>query len=128
MLAYSVLGIVGGMASGLVVLAFELAIRESGRPRGGVAGCGEGFEALPRWLAFALPAAGATAAGLFSLLKPEDRETGIVHVLSRMHSHYGALPLRNAVLQFMGGALRWPPGNPAAAKALVYTLAAPSTV
>jgi H+/Cl- antiporter ClcA len=38
------------------------------------------------------------------LLKPAGRETGIVHVISRMHSHYGALPLRNALLQFGAGA------------------------
>ena len=92
-----------GFVSGLVVLAFELAIRE-------LAGFGalpaaKDFESLPRWLAFALPAAGATLLGLaFWALRPEDREIGIVHVLSRMHSHYGALPWRNAVVQFIGGA------------------------
>lgn len=41
---------------------------------------------------------------IFSFLKPENRETGIVHVLSRMHTHYGILPARNALLQFIGGA------------------------
>jgi chloride channel protein, CIC family len=115
-LAYSILGIVGGMASGLIVIAFELAIRELSAcwelaGSWGLAGSWdmgegrEGFENLPRWAAFALPAAGATILGLvYSLLKPDDRETGIVHVISRMHSHYGALPLRNAVLQFVAGA------------------------
>jgi len=103
-LAYALLGIVGGLASGLVVLGFELAISEiswlSGAGREG-----DGFEDLPRWLAFALPAGGALLLGLlYTLLKPEDRETGIVHVVSRMHSHYGVLPLRNAVLQFVAGA------------------------
>jgi CIC family chloride channel protein len=64
----------------------------------------EGFEALPHWQAFALPVGGALLLGLgFSLIKPEDRETGIVHVISRMHSHYSVLPLRNAVVQFVGG-------------------------
>jgi len=104
LLSYSVLGIVGGVLSGLVVLAFELAIREVARLFG-VGDGGEGFESLPRWMAFALPAGGATALGIFyMLLKPGDRETGIVHVISRMHSHYGALPLRNALLQFVAGA------------------------
>ena len=60
LLSYSVLGIVGGMASGLVVLAFELAIREVAGLFG-VGGGGEGFESLPQWMAFALPAGGATA-------------------------------------------------------------------
>lgn len=101
-LAYALLGIVGGVFSGLVVLAFELAI---GQLAGvwGVPGA-ENFESLPRWMAFALPVSGAILLGLvFSALRPEDRETGIVHVLSKMHSHYGALPWRNAVVQFIGG-------------------------
>lgn len=104
MLAYSALGIVGGMASGLIVLAFELAIREMPR-LWGVGNGGEGFESLPYWQMFALPTGGAAILGLcYALLKPENRETGIVHVISRMHSHYGALPLRNALLQFVAGA------------------------
>ncbi|MCB1688909.1 MAG: chloride channel protein [Halioglobus sp.] len=103
-LAYSVLGVVGGVASGLIVLAFELGIRQLSIGFG-VGGNGESFESLPQWMIFALPAGGATLLGLaYTLLKPEDRETGIVHVLSRMHSHYSILPLRNAVVQFVGGA------------------------
>lgn len=103
-LAYSLLGIVGGVASGLVVLAFELAISQVAS-LWGVANRGDGFEALPRYLHFALPVAGAAALGLaYHFLKPGDRETGIVHVLSRMHSHYGVLPARNALVQFLGGA------------------------
>lgn len=104
MLPYSVLGVVGGVASGLIVLAFEMAISEVARLFG-VGNGGEAFEDLPQWLAFALPAGGAAVLGLvYTLLKPADRETGIVHVMSRMHSHYGALPLRNALLQFVAGA------------------------
>jgi H+/Cl- antiporter ClcA len=104
LLAYSLLGLAGGLASGLVVLAFELAIAEMAS-LWGVGDGGEDFESLPQWAWFALPAGGALLLGsLYSLLKPEDRETGIVHVISRMHSHYGALPVRNALLQFLGGA------------------------
>lgn len=103
-LAYSLLGIVGGLASGLVVIAFELLIGQLAS-LWGVGDGGEGFETLPTWAQFALPVAGATVLGIvYSLLKPEDRETGVVHVISRMHSHYGALPLRNALLQFVAGA------------------------
>lgn len=102
-LSYSLLGVLGGIASGLVVLGFELAIIELSR-LWGVGNGGEGFEALPRWMLFALPAGGATLLGCaFALLRPEDRETGIVHVISRMHSHYSILPLRNALVQFFGG-------------------------
>ena len=97
LLAYSLLGVVGGVASGLVVIAFEMAIRATAE-LWGVDG-GEDFESLPLWLCFALPVIGALVLGAaFSLLKPEDREVGIVHVLSRMHSHYGVLPLKNALV------------------------------
>ena len=103
-LSYSVLGVIGGVASGLVVLAFELAISEAAWLFG-VGNGGEAFEDLPQWMAFALPAGGAAVLGLlYTLLKPDERETGVVHVISRMHSHYGALPLRNALLQFIAGA------------------------
>lgn len=103
-LAYALLGVLGGVASGLVVLAFELSIGELAL-LWGVGDRGEAFEQLAPWQLFALPALGALLLGLgFTLLAPEDRETGIVHVLSRMHSHYGVLPLRNAVVQFIGGA------------------------
>ncbi|MCB1856471.1 MAG: chloride channel protein [Halieaceae bacterium] len=103
-LAYALLGLAGGVASGLVVLAFDLAIRQVALLCG-VGNGGEGFEELPPVLLFALPAGGALLLGLlYWPLKPEDRDTGIVHVISRMHSHYGALPLRNALLQFVAGA------------------------
>jgi len=102
-LAYSLLGVVGGVASGLAVILFEIAIGQTAWLFGVGAG-GEDFESLPRWMLFALPAAGATVLGIaFSLLNPEHRETGIVHVLSRMHSHYSVLPLKNTLVQFFGG-------------------------
>ncbi|KZX58437.1 chloride channel protein [Halioglobus sp. HI00S01] len=102
-LAYSVLGIVAGLASGLVVIAFEMLISQLALIWG-VGNNGDGFEALPRHLQFALPVGGALLLGIcYHFLKPEDRETGIVHVLSKMHSNYGALPARNAVVQFFAG-------------------------
>ncbi len=102
-LAYSLLGVVGGIASGLVVILFEFAIAESALLFGVGAG-GNDFESLPTWMLFTLPVVGAAVLGLvFSTLKPEDRETGIVHVLSRMHSHYSVLPLKNMLVQFFGG-------------------------
>ncbi len=103
-LPYALLGLVGGVASGLVVLAFEWAIVLLAE-LWGVGQRGDGFESLPRWQQFGLPLGGALVLGIvFSFLKPENRETGIVHVLSRMHTHYGILPARNALLQFIGGA------------------------
>lgn len=103
-LAYSLLGIIGGLASGMIVLAFEVAITQLGGLLAQPSDAGD-FESLPTWLLIALPAGGATVlGGIYALLKPEDRETGIVHVISCMHANYGALPLRNAIVQFFGGA------------------------
>ncbi|MFV0276461.1 MAG: chloride channel protein [Parahaliea sp.] len=103
-LAYAILGLIGGLASGLVVLAFEKSVSELAW-LWGVYHEGDGFETLPWWQLFALPAGGALLLGCgFWMLKPENRETGVVHVLSRMHSDYGVLPLRNALVQFAGGA------------------------
>ena len=48
-LAYSLLGVLGGLASGIVVLGFEWAIVEFALLFG-VGGGGEDFESLPRWL------------------------------------------------------------------------------
>ncbi len=50
-LSYSLLGIIGGIASGLVVLAFELSIAELAG-LWGVGLNGEGFEELPQWARF----------------------------------------------------------------------------
>ncbi|MEP5566276.1 MAG: chloride channel protein [Halioglobus sp.] len=103
-LAYSLLGIIGGVASGLVILGFEQSIVYMAA-LWGVGNGGEDFESLPPLFRFLLPATGALILGVcYQFLRSEDREVGIVHVLSRMHSHYGALPARNAILQFLGGA------------------------
>ncbi|MEM8548446.1 MAG: chloride channel protein, partial [Pseudomonadota bacterium] len=101
---YAILGVVGGVASALIILAFDAAIVVAAAAWG-VDGLAEDFESLPRWLHFALPAAGGLLLGLvFSAIKLEHRDVGIVHVLSRMDSHYGILPWRNALVQFVGGA------------------------
>lgn len=103
LVAYSFLGIVAGVAASLTVLAFDLAIDELETALTGAFGA-EGLRQLSGWTAFALPTIGAALLGCaYAMLKPADRETGIVHVISRMHSHYSVLPLRNALVQFFGG-------------------------
>lgn len=105
LLPYSLLGLVAGLLSAAAIFAFEWQIEvlgslwmDQGSP--------DNFEAMPAWQRFLVPFAATLLLGfLYSLLKPEDRESGIVHVLSRMHSHYGVLPFRNAVVAFFGGAI-----------------------
>lgn len=104
-LAYAFLGIVAGLLSGGVVIAFEHSIEQLALIWG-VGDRAEGFEALSAAQRFALPAIGGLVLGIgFSLLRPADREVGIVHVISRLYSNYGMLPWRNALVQFLGGAI-----------------------
>lgn len=104
-LAYALLGVIAGLLSGLAVIAFEYAITQLAQ-LWTVSKRAEGFEELSPTLRFALPVGGALVLGLgFSFLKPDDREVGIVHVISRLHSSYGMLPWRNAVVQFIGGSV-----------------------
>ncbi|MDP5053884.1 MAG: chloride channel protein [Congregibacter sp.] len=101
--AYALLGIVAGICSGAAVIAFEHGIYQLAQ-LWGVGARGEDYEALSPLYRFSLPVLGALALGLaFSLLRPEDREVGIVHVITRLHSNYGMLPWRNALVQFFGG-------------------------
>jgi len=102
-LPYSVLGLLVGLLSAAVVLGFEWFIDGLAKTWLSPAGADD-FSGLLDWQRFALPLGSALLlAGVYSLLRPDDRETGIVHVLSRMESHYGVLPLRNALLQFVAG-------------------------
>jgi len=104
-LTYAALGVVAGLLSGAVVIAFEHGIEELAL-LWGVGSRGDGFEALPATERAALPIVGALVLGaVFMLLRPEDREAGIVHVISRLHGSYGMLPWRNAIVQFFGGIL-----------------------
>jgi CIC family chloride channel protein len=105
LLPYSLLGILAGITSAVVIMGFDFLITAIGALWLGDAGP-ESFESLAAWQRFALPVAGALVLGIaFSALAPNDREVGIVHVLSRMDSHYGQLPIRNALVQFFGGAI-----------------------
>ena len=104
LLHLSVLGVVSGCSCALVVLLFRYLIEQPSAlwlPGNNA----ENFEALPGWLHFALPVAGAILLGLaMHWLKPAEQRIGIVHVLDRLHNHHGRLPLKNALLQFFGGA------------------------
>lgn len=59
--------VITGANTGLVVLAFELAIQEMAWLFG-VGNGGEGFESLPRWMVFAQPARGPSSL-VFSILR-----------------------------------------------------------
>ncbi len=101
----AILGIFSGFATGLVAVAFRLGIEWPLRallPNHN----SEGFEALPLSARFMLPLIGAIIIGcIFHFNSSQARQMGVSHVINRYHSHQAYLPLRNALLQFIGGIL-----------------------
>jgi chloride channel protein, CIC family len=99
------LAVLTGLLAGTVVLAFRAltnALQASFLPGGQVGN----YEALGAVAKLLLPVGGAVVlAAWFHRLAPETRQVGVVHVLDRMMYHGGRLPLRNAVVQFLGGVL-----------------------
>ncbi|MBR9868391.1 MAG: chloride channel protein [Oceanospirillales bacterium] len=99
------MGILSGLLSGLVILAFRLLIDlplEHWLPDNN----SENFEGLPVWLRVALPIGGSiiTFLLLWKLL-PATRKVGVVHVLERLSYHQGHLPAKNMLVQFFGAAI-----------------------
>lgn len=66
----------------------------------------EGFESLSPLFRFSIAVLGGLAVGLmFHFAHSSMRQVGVVHVVTRLNSHQGYLPLGNAVMQFIGAAL-----------------------
>lgn len=100
----TLLGIVVGAVAAGVIVAFRLLVE--GSLAAALPEHRANFEALPGPVRFLLPLAGAALiAGLLALFAPRHRDTGVTHVLDRLHNHQGRLPLRNALAQFGAGAL-----------------------
>ncbi len=101
----AIMGIISGLLAGLVIIAFRLlieSVQTAYMPGGG----GENFEALDTVWVVLLPLLGGLVIGLlFQWASKDDTQVGIVHVMERLAYHQGYLPLRNAVLQFVGAAL-----------------------
>lgn len=104
LLYLSSLGVLSGISCTAVILLFRFLIETpSGLWLPG--NNPENFEALPSWLHFALPALGAMVIGLVLMrMNISDTRVGTVHVITRLHAHHGHLPLKNALVQFFGGA------------------------
>ncbi len=101
----AIMGILSGLLAGLVIIAFRLLI-ESVQTAYMPGGMNENFEALDAVWIVLLPLLGGLVIGLlFHWASRGDTQVGIVHVMERLAYHQGYLPLRNAVLQFVGAAL-----------------------
>ncbi|KMQ73470.1 chloride channel protein [Marinobacter subterrani] len=99
----AVLGLLSGLITGGVILAFRLAIEwplEHFLPGEGF----ESFEELNLLTRALLPLAGALGLGwMFHRLATHDRKVGIVHVMERLNYHQGYISVRSAIVQFISG-------------------------
>ncbi|MBQ0721349.1 MAG: chloride channel protein [Gammaproteobacteria bacterium] len=101
----ALLGIVSGLLTGLVAVAFRLAIEwplEFFLP----AHNSEGFESLPLEVRLLLPLAGTLLIALVMRARSQaERQCGVGHVIERYQQHQAHLPARNAIVQFIAGSL-----------------------
>ncbi len=91
-----------GLFTGAVIIGFRLSVDSllnqllDGHP--------ERFESLTFTARAMLVLTGAGLIGLLlQWFTPSERRVGVVHVMERLSLHQGYLPLKNAVLQFVGG-------------------------
>ncbi|MEX2366810.1 MAG: chloride channel protein, partial [Pseudohongiellaceae bacterium] len=101
---FALLGIISGLVTGLVILAFRTIIE---LPLSLLLSDDfENFESLSPAFLFALPVSGAMILGLVLMLtRSESRRVGVIHVLERLARHQGHLPWRNSLVQFFGGVI-----------------------
>ena len=98
------IGLLSGLVTGLIMLAFHHAINAplelllSG-------GDAENFEALPGWMRFCLPVGGSLLLGLLLWRYSDYAKVGIPHVLERLSYHQGRLPLPNLIIQFVAATI-----------------------
>lgn len=105
MVALSALGAVAGLVVGVLIVAFRL-VTEKALVVAGLMDDAERFEALPWPWRLALPIAGGLAVGLiFQWASVGSRQVGPAHVMAQLASQAGRMPWRNAVMQFVGGAI-----------------------
>ena len=98
------LGMLTGLVTAAVILSFRwvMELCLSFLPAGDI----ENFEALSLYARIALVMGGALTLGfLMNRYTPSARRVGVVHVMERLSLHQGRLPLRNAVIQFIGGVI-----------------------
>ena len=99
------LGVLAGLLTGVVIVAFRL-ITESSLVWAGLLPDIELFEALNWQWRLGLTTGGGLLIGLLFQFAPASaRQVGPVHVMARLATHGGRMPWVNAVMQFVGGAI-----------------------
>ncbi|MCG8024100.1 MAG: chloride channel protein [Candidatus Thiodiazotropha endolucinida] len=105
LLILSVLGLICGFVTGIVIILFRLLVESSQAailPGGGV----ENYEALHPLMRFLLPILGGLMLGLIFLRFAKGLHVlGIPRVMERLIYHQGHISLRGFMLQFFGAAI-----------------------
>lgn len=101
----ALLGLLCGLLAGGVIILFRLLMASMATqilPGGDI----EGFEKISPFMRLLLCVGGGLLVGLIlHFLKPNNRTTGIVHVIERLDYHQGYLPFKNAIAQFFTAAI-----------------------
>jgi len=101
----ALLGAISGIIAGLVIVAFRILIeytQMSFLPGGDP----ENYEGLSPVMRLLLATVGGLVVGLlFQYIAKTAAQVGVVHTMERLAYHQGRLPLRNAIWQFIGGAI-----------------------
>lgn len=102
---YATLGIISGLLVGLVILAFRTAFELPQNvflPSGML----DDYESLQPWHRLLLATgSGAILGVMLWATNNASTKTGLVHVVDRVHNHHSVMPIRNALVQFFGGAI-----------------------
>jgi CIC family chloride channel protein len=108
----SLLALLAGLLTGLVMVAFRLAVEV---PLAlALPGGDEAFETLPAVLVLLTPLLGGLVLGVvFMRLAPERQSVGVGHVMERLARHQGHVPAANGWVQFLGGAVALATGQSA---------------
>jgi len=101
----ALLGAISGIIAGLVIVAFRILIeytQMSFLPGADA----ENYEGLSPLMRLLLATVGGLVVGLlFQYIAKSAAQVGVVHTMERLAYHQGRLPLRNAIWQFIGGAI-----------------------
>ena len=100
----AVLGLLTGVAAGVVIVAFRLSVE--GLQATTLPGHGENYEGLPILVRLVLPLLGSVLIGLlFVRFAHGIYVLGVARVMERMEYHQGHMTRRGFVLQFLGAAI-----------------------
>jgi len=101
----ALLGAISGIIAGFVIVAFRILIeytQVSFLPGADA----ENYEGLSPIMRLLLATVGGLVVGLlFQYIAKNAAQVGVVHTMERLAYHQGRLPLRNAIWQFIGGAI-----------------------